>query len=116
MVTISCDGVPASLLAPPRRHPHSVHGQRELGAARPRSPRSQHQQEVSVDVLEGDLGPHPGAEVGALLLDSHLAGLAPVRPRQHSQLVRTSVCINISIISKLKNYKETYKPYLRNTF
>ena len=99
--------VPASLLAPPRRHPHSVHGQRELGAAGPRSPRPQHQQEVAVDVLEGDLGPHPGAQVGALLLDSHLAWLAPVGPRQHSQLVRTSVCSNTSIISKLAAEKET---------
>ena len=104
------------LLAPARRHHDPVHGEGEAGGPRPGSSCSEHQEEVPVHVLEGDLGPHPGAQVGALLLDSHLAGLAPVRPRQHSQLVRTSVCINISIISKLAAEKETYKPYLRNTF
>ena len=57
----------------------------------PGHPGPEHQQEVPVDVLEGDLGPHPGVAVRALLGDAHLARLPPVGPRQHRQLVAAPV-------------------------
>ena len=79
------------LLAPARRHHDPVHGEGEAGCPGSGSPGPEHQQEVPVDVLEGDLGPHPGVAVWALLGDAHLARLPPVGPRQHRQLVAAPV-------------------------
>ena len=73
----------SDLLTPPPPHRHVVHRQQEV--ARPRAPGSQHQQELSVHVLEGDLSPHPGLGVRAVLLDLHLPGLPSVGPGQYGQ-------------------------------
>ena len=90
------------LLAPARRHHDPVHGEGEAGGPRPGAPGSEHQEEVPVHVLEGDLGPHPGVAVRTLLGDAHLARLPPVGPGQHSQLVTAPVWPNIVLL--LENY------------
>ena len=76
-------GLRSHLLTSASPHHHTVHRQEEL--ARPRAPGSQHQEELPVHVLEGDLSPHPGLGVRAVLLDLHLAGLPSVGPGQHRQ-------------------------------
>ena len=91
------------LLAPARRHHDPVHGEGEAGCPGSWSPGPEHQQEVPVDVLEGDLGPHPGVAVRALLGDAHLARLPPVGPGQHSQLVTAPVWPNIVLLLELSN-------------
>ena len=79
------------LLAPACRHHDPVHGEGEAGGPGPRAPGSEHQEEVPVHVLEGDLGPDPGVAVRALLGDAHLARLPPVGPGQHNKLVAAPV-------------------------
>ena len=92
------------LLAPARRHHDPVHGEGEAGGPRPGSSGSEHQEEVPVHILEGDLGPHPGVAVRTLLGDAHLAWLPPVGPGQHSQLVTAPVweinCFKIFTINR----------------
>ena len=87
MCLLSCSLVLASAC----RHHDLVHGESEAGGPGPGAPGPEHQKEVPVHVLEGDLGPHPGVRVGALLRDAHLARLASVGPGQHCQLVTAAI-------------------------
>lgn len=73
----------SDLVTPALPHPHGVHGEEE--PASPGTAGSQHQQELAVHVLEGDLGSHPGLSVRTVLLDLHLAGLPSVWPGEDSQ-------------------------------
>ena len=83
----------SALLAPAAGDEDTVHRQHQ--GAGPHPPGPHHQQELPVHVLEGDLGPHPGLAVRAVLLYRHLARLASVGPRQHCQAALTSLCRDI---------------------
>ena len=83
----------SALLAPAAGDEDTVHRQHQRAGPHPPGPH--HQQELPVHVLEGDLSPHPGLAVRAVLLYRHLARLASVGPGQDCQAALTSLCRDI---------------------